>query len=105
MRRRSASLPSMTGTLAAQDWAFWAQLRTLAGQTDSLAVRASDHFGPLDVLEVRTGGDLSTGGAGEIRDLSLRGDPPDRIVGGVGEPQGPVRPGRDPHGRVDASVR
>ncbi len=34
----------------------------------------------------RTGGELSMGGAGEIGDLTLRGDPPDRIVGGVGEP-------------------
>src|SRR5208283_2396892 len=40
--------------------------------------------------------------SGVVGDLPAGGDPPDRVVGGVGEPKGSVRPGRDRVGLVDA---
>ena len=92
----------MTGTLAAQDWAFWAQLRTWAGQTGSLAVRASDHLGR--VTSLKCGPAVTYPWAAPVKFVTfpfvvIR---PIELLAELA--QGPIRPGRDPHGPVDASA-
>src|SRR5208283_3559208 len=42
--------------------------------------------------------------SGVVGDLPARRYPPDRVVGGVGEPQRPVWSGRNPHWAVDADT-
>jgi hypothetical protein len=82
-------------------WVAVADTMAAAVRSNATAV-AADRFRPVTVTVVAAAPEAG-GEAGDFRGHG-GGDPPDRVVALVGEPQRPIRPGRDPRRFVDARV-